>query len=187
MSGVVGYLSELLDSAQTPDDLAAIEELLAEEEQRQEGGKWIARTLGEVADFFGLAKPTVNAWRTEVPPMPGEPGRYPLNEIVAWRLGKVQASPTAEAKRVAEIEHIKLANEKRRMENDLRRGQLIEREEIERDMSLIWSRLAARLANLPERVSRLLPDSAKSAGAKLVAQEIETARREFADSLEDLA
>lgn len=179
-------LAELLASAETEEDLQAIEQLIAEHESQTAINKWTAKTLQEVAQFFGMATQTVKGWRTESPPMPGKEGAYPLNEIAIWRLQKAQLSATTEVKREAEIEHIKLANEKRRMENALRRKQLIEREEVERDMALIWSRLAARLANLPERISRLLPDAAKSAAAKMVTQELETARREFADSLEDL-
>lgn len=185
-TGAKSYLTELLASAETTEDFEAIEQLIEEEEERSRPKKWNARTLAEVAEFFGLALQTVKQWRIETPPMPGIEGAYPLQEIVAWRFAKLNQSATSEQKRQAEIEQIKLANDKRRMENDKRRGQLIDREEIERDMAIIWSRLAARMAALPEKVARLLPDAAKQTSMRLVQQEIDVARKEFVDSLEDL-
>lgn len=92
------YLAELLASAETPEDLAAIEQLLAEQEARTAAvGKWRARTLAEVAQFFGLAVQTVKQWRTESPPMPGGDGGYDLSEVVRWRLAKLQNSGAMDA------------------------------------------------------------------------------------------
>jgi phage terminase Nu1 subunit (DNA packaging protein) len=178
----------LLDSADSPDDLQAIEDLLEAEERRQHSTRWECRTLAEVAEFFGLAVQTVKQWRTESPPMPGTEGRYPLQQIVAWRLAKAtgNASTTSEEKRQAEIEQIRLQSEKRRIENAKKRGELIERVEIERDMALLWSRLVSRLQSLPEKLARLAPDAAKAETLRLATNEIDIARREFCDSLEDL-
>jgi phage terminase Nu1 subunit (DNA packaging protein) len=182
------WLLELLDSADSADDLQAIEDLLEAEERKQHSTRWECRTLAEVAEFFGLAVQTVKQWRTESPPMPGTEGRYPLQQIVAWRLAKAtgNASTTSEEKRQAEIEQIRLQSEKRRIENAKKRGELIERVEIERDMALLWSRLVSRLQSLPEKLARLAPDAAKAETLRLATNEIDIARREFCDSLEDL-
>ena len=183
----VNSLAELLASAETPEDLAAIEQLLAEQEARTAAvGKWRARTLAEVAQFFGLAVQTVKQWRTESPPMPGGDGGYDLSEVVRWRLAKLQNSGAMDAKRQAEVEAIKLVNERRTMENAQRRGLLIEREEVERDMSLLWSRLAARLQGIGERVAGLVPQEIKATTKERVEQEIRVIQKEFTDGLGDL-
>lgn len=182
------WLLELLDSAESPEDLQAIEELLTAEELRQHDNRWECKTLAEVAGFFGLAVQTVKQWRTETPPMPGEEGRYSLQAIVAWRIAKAagNASTTSEEKRQAEIEQIRLQSERRKLDNAKKRGELIERVEIERDMSLLWSRLVSRLQSLPEKIARLVPDAAKAETLRLATNELDIARREFVDSLEDL-
>ena len=84
------------------------------------------------------------------------------------------------------MEQIGLPSEKRRIENAKKRGELIERVEIERDMALLWSRLVSRLQSLPEKLARLAPDAAKAETLRLATNEIDIARREFCDSLEDL-
>ena len=181
------YLAELLASADTPEDLQAVEQLLAEQEARQsQRPKWTATTLAEVAEFFGLALQTVKQWRTESPPMPGGDGGYPMKEVVAWRLAKLQSNSTSDAKKLAEVESIRLVNERRQMENAHKRGLLIEREEIERDMSLLWSRLSARLQGIPDRISTLVPAEIKATAKQRVEQEIHVIQKEFTDSLGEL-
>jgi hypothetical protein len=53
-------------------------------------------------------------------------------------------------------------------------------------MALLWSRLVSRLQSLPEKLARLAPDAAKAETLRLATNEIDIARREFCDSLEDL-
>jgi hypothetical protein len=180
------WLLELLDSADSPDDLQAIEDLLEAEERKQHSTRWECRTLAEVAEFFGLAVQTVKQWRTESPPMPGTEGRYPLQQIVAWRLAKLQSNSTSDAKKLAEVEAIRLVNERRTMENAHKRGLLIEREEIERDMSLLWSRLSARLQGIGERIAALVPAEMKATTKQRVEQEVRVIQKEFTDGLEEL-
>ena len=176
----------MLDSADSPDDLQAIEDLLEAEERKQHSTRWECRTLAEVAEFFGLAVQTVKQWRTESPPMPGTEGRYPLQQIVAWRLAKLQSNSTSDAKKLAEVEAIRLVNERRTMENAHKRGLLIEREEIERDMSLLWSRLSARLQGIGERIAALVPAEMKATTKQRVEQEVRVIQKEFTDGLEEL-
>lgn len=181
------YLAELLASAESEQDLRAIEELIAEQESRTaQAGRWRAKTLAEVAQFFGVATQTVKQWRTETPPMPGGELGYQLNEVVRWRLAKLQNSGAMDAKRLAEVEAIRLVNERRTMENAQKRGLLIEREEVERDMSLLWSRLAARLQGIGERVAALVPADTKATTKDRVEQEIRIIQKEFTDGLGDL-
>lgn len=180
-------LRELLDSAKTLEDFSAIEDLIEEQErQRQEADKWIAATLGEVAEFFGLTVQAVKQWRMETPPVPGDHGRYPLKDIVAWRLGRLNGSTTLEAKRQADVESVRLVNEKRAMDNAIKRGTLIEREEVERDMALLWSRLVIRLQSIADKIANLVPAEQKPATKQRIEQEIHIMQKEFTDALEDL-
>jgi len=48
----------------------------------KEHAGWIARTQGELAQFFGLSLVSITKWR-EVG-MPGEPGRWDLGEVTRW-------------------------------------------------------------------------------------------------------
>ena len=72
------------------------------------------------------------------------------------------------------------------MENAQKRGLLIEREEVERDMALLWSRLAARLVGIADRVTTLVPADLKVITKDRVEQEIRIIQKEFTDSLGDL-
>lgn len=183
----VNYLAELLASAESPEDLQAVEELLAEQEQAEKTrDKWTCKTLAEVAEFFGLAVQTVKQWRMESPAMPGSEGRYPLRDIVQWRISKLAGNTVLDAKRQADLESIRLVNDKRAMENAQKRGLLIEREEVERDMALLWSRLAARLMGVADRVATLVPAEIKVTTKDRVEQEIRIIQKEFVDSLGDL-
>jgi hypothetical protein len=118
--------------------------------------------------------------------MPGGEGGYPLKEVVAWRLAKLQSNSTSDAKKLAEVEAIRLVNERRTMENAHKRGLLIEREEIERDMSLLWSRLSARLQGIGERIAGLVPAEMKATTKQRVEQEVRVIQKEFTDGLEEL-
>ena len=82
--------------------------------------------------------------------------------------------------------HRSLSRHKRAMENAQKRGLLIEREEVERDMALLWSRLAARLMGVADRVATLVPAEIKVTTKDRVEQEIRIIQKEFIDSLGDL-
>ena len=43
------------------------------------------RTLGDVAQHFGVMESTVRAWRLGPDKMPGRPGAWPLLDIAEWR------------------------------------------------------------------------------------------------------
>lgn len=82
-------------AAETPEDLAAVQQLWTEKESAGAGesvGKWTVKTLGEVAEFLGVELVTVRDWRTGPIPMPGKPGCYNLKEIVAWRCDRLKTS-----------------------------------------------------------------------------------------------
>ena len=47
---------------------------------------YVASTLRDVAEFFGVQEQTVRQWRMRADPMPGEPGRWDLSRITLWRI-----------------------------------------------------------------------------------------------------
>lgn len=101
------YLRNLIEQATTPEELKAANDLLREWKAKQVGDRWHVKTLGEVAEFFGLHAQTVKQWRTETPPMPGEEGRWDLQAIVLWRFQKLnnrRDNPIRDSRDLIEIE-----------------------------------------------------------------------------------
>lgn len=170
------------------EDLEAAESLLSacEKDQTEDTGKFTARTLSEVAAFFGLATQTVKQWRTESPPMPGQEGAWPLPEIVRWRHSKVVQTDVMQAQRSEQLEATKLKNEQLRAEIAARRGELIERDEVERDISIALSHVRNRLDNLPHNVSQVVPGDCKAQVIATVGEVVRLALKELSESLSEL-
>jgi phage terminase Nu1 subunit (DNA packaging protein) len=155
------YLTELLGCVETAEDLAAVEQLIAEQERQQvQQGRWICRTLAEVAEFFGMATQTVKQWRTESPPMPGTDGGYDLREVVRWRIDRLQGGTAKSAKQIQDLERgqVKLAAE--RLELEKLRESLVSRQEVEEWASVLLSETRELILQIPGAVSAVcaLPD-----------------------------
>lgn len=166
-------LNELLLSAETEEDLLALEQLMSEcgehpEAQDQPpqpqtkavgsgGARWVASTLSEVAEFFGLAVQTVKQWRTESPPMPGDRGNYPLNEIVKWRERKLSQSDLTAAKKQADLEAVKVTTEQRRLELAKDRGEVVEIAEVERWAATALIECREMVMQLPQMIAGASP------------------------------
>ena len=85
------WLLELAEQAETPEDLEAVRQLWDEKEKaKQQRDRFDLTTLSEVAEFFGLDEQTVRTWRLKTPAMPGEPGKWPIKQIVQWRCNWIQ-------------------------------------------------------------------------------------------------
>jgi hypothetical protein len=50
----------------------------------------ILKDLKEVSEVFGVPYSTLRTWRCEPNPMPGEPGRWDIAEILAWYEGRCE-------------------------------------------------------------------------------------------------
>ena len=86
-------LADFLNSATSPEDLQAVEQLMEEataEKQRQtptqsqrpkSNDRWNVPRLADVAEFMGVALQTVKQWRTESNPMPGTPGEFNVADV----------------------------------------------------------------------------------------------------------
>lgn len=144
-------LSELLNSATTDEELAEIERLL------QSDCKFVATTLGEIAELFGVNVQTVKQWRTESPPMPGVSGAYPIGDVIRWRLAKLQNNDlnTAQKQQNLELGEIKLQTE--RMELAKAKGELIERSDVELWAATALIEAREMIMSLPEMLATSSP------------------------------
>lgn len=154
-------LKELLDSAESPEDLEAVMQLVAEvERSEQERDRFDLKTIGEVAEFFGLDEHSVRQWRLKTPPMPGEPGRWPIKSIVQWRCNWIQQTDLAAAKRQQDYELGQIQVESKRIELDREKGLILDRQDVE-----LWA--ATALIELREGIMQLPEMLAASAPADL--------------------
>ena len=148
-------ISNSIDSA-TETDLQAVEaeiQALTHSHQR----RWVGETLGDIAEVFGLSVQTVKQWRTESPPMPGEPGNYPLKPIIHWRLAKLSGSDLATAKKQQDLELGRVQLESKQLELDQGRGQLLDRAEVELWAATALIEARVMIMSLPERLSTSAP------------------------------
>lgn len=154
-------LPGLLAKCQTAEEFAQYDrieaELLAASSDR-----WVATTLGEVAEVFGLAVQTVKQWRMESPPMPGEPGAYPIPEIVQWRLAKLSGTDLAERKKRQEIELAEIQIESKRLELEREKGNILERGDVELWVAQALIELREGVMQLPEMLVAASPPEIKS-------------------------
>lgn len=155
-------LKELLESAETPEDLEAIMQLVAEVEQStKERDRFDLKTLSEVAEFFGLDEQTVRTWRLKTPAMPGEPGRWPIKQIVRWRCNWIQQTDLAAAKRQQDFELGQIQVESKRLELDREKGSVIDRQDVELWAATALIELRTGVMQLPEMLAASAPQELK--------------------------
>lgn len=145
------WLSGLLDSATTEEELDRIENLLPSDDM------FVATTLGEIAELFGVNVQTVKQWRTESPPMPGVSGAYPIGDVIRWRLAKVQNNDLATAQKQQNLElgEIKLQTE--RMELAKAKGELLDRSDVELWAASALIEAREMIMSLPEMLATSSP------------------------------
>lgn len=155
-------LKELLDSAETPEDLEAVLQLVAEvEQQEQQRDRFDLKTLSEVAEFFGLDEHTVRTWRLKTPPMPGTPGKWPIKQIVQWRCNWIQQTDLAAAKRQQDFELGQILVETKRIELDREKGLILDRQDVELWASTALIELREGIMQLPEMLAASAPQELK--------------------------
>ena len=155
-------LKELLDSAETPEDLEAVMQLVSEIEQAtKERDRFDLKTLTEVAEFFGLDEHTVRTWRLKTPPMPGESGKWPIKSIVQWRCNWIQQTDLAAAKRQQDFELGQIQVESKRLELDREKGSILDRQDVELWASTALIELREGIMQLPEILAASAPQELK--------------------------
>lgn len=151
-------LPDLLAACETVADFAEYDRIEADVLAREATqGKWTASTLGEVAEFFGMALQTVKQWRMETPPMPGADGKYPLQQITQWRLNKVSQADLAAAKRQQDFELGQILVQSKRIELDREKALILDRHDVELWASTALIELREGIMQLPEMLAASAP------------------------------
>jgi hypothetical protein len=175
-------LLDLLALCETASDFAEYDRMEAAFlASKQEQQKWTCTTLSEVAEFFGLNVQTVKQWRMESPPMPGAEGSYPLPAIVKWREDKFRNMELSAEKKRQEQELRQITIDRKKLDLEVRQGQLIERKEVERDVALIFARVKNRTDSLPAEVATLVPAEQKIPVKRLVEEKVKTMQKEMTE------
>lgn len=190
MSTDAASLQELLNSAKTPEDLQAVDELLAELE-RDRGAddetkpktrkQWLVETLADVAEFFGIATQTVKQWRTERPQMPGVPGEYPLSEIAKWRFDKLTRSDAKERKNKADADLAETKAEAERLALEKEKRLLVPIADVEQWAAKAIIKFRELTMSLPDKIGNAAPveirEFARSETDRICREALEGLRR----------
>ena len=133
-------------------------QLVAEVEQStKDRDRFDLKSIGEVAEFFGLDEHTVRQWRLKTPPMPGEPGKWPIKAIVQWRCNWIQQTDLAAAKRQQDFELGQIQVETKRIELDREKGLILDRQDVELWASVAIVELREGILQLPEMIGASSP------------------------------
>ena len=144
------------------DNLDEAESLLSSVETSQEApGRFVARTIAEVAEFFGLALQTCKEWRSAAPPMPGEPGNYPLPEIVRWRLNKLSHNETSDELRAEQVQKLRVQTESARIDLEKLKASVLDRADVELWASVALTEIREGIMQLPEMLTASAPQDLK--------------------------
>ena len=155
-------LPDLLAACETVADFAEYDRIEAEVMARQAShNRFDLKTLSEVAEFFGLDEQTVRTWRLKTPPMPGEPGKWPIKSIVQWRCNWIQQTDLAAAKRQQDFELGQIQVESKRIELDREKGLILDRHDVELWASTALIELREGIMQLPEMLAASAPSDLK--------------------------
>jgi len=126
--------------------------------------KYSDRTLGDVADFFGVGLDAVKKWRSGPDPMPEKVGnRWPLDEIARWRLGRVLApKETSEQRELLELRKLSAEVEAKEMALRQKAAALVDRTAAIATITEMFNRVRQRLLAAPEELASALPQSLRS-------------------------
>ena len=137
-------------------------QLVAEAEKTAgDRDKFDLKTLSEVAEFFGLDEHTIRTWRLKTPPMPGEPGKWPIKQIVRWRCDWIQQTDLAAAKRQQDFELGQIQVESKRLDLDREKGLILDRADVELWAATALVELREGIMQLPEMLAAAVPQEQK--------------------------
>lgn len=146
----------------TAEDLQATRDLYREWKTNQATrDKFDLKTLSEVAEFFGLDEHTIRTWRLKTPPMPGEPGKWPIKQIVQWRCNWIQQTDLAAAKRQQDFELGQILVETRRIELDREKALILDRHDVELFVATALVEMRETIMQLPEKLAASAPQELK--------------------------
>jgi hypothetical protein len=132
-------------------------------------GRGVVATHAAVAREFGLSVNTIKqSWASEG--MPGEKGKYPLAEIVVWRLrylveleGRKSSAADLTSAQLdreqaeEELRKIKLQNDKLEREEQIASGKVIDKEAAETALRTLFAVHAERVMKVMAQLEPSLP------------------------------
>lgn len=154
----------------TPEDLQELQSLIDSHAAAAPGpDPYTVRTLGQVAEWFGMELQTVKQWRMLDPPMPGQEGRWNLQEIARWRMARIKAdrgdggkAGASALRQQREIEALEINNARASLKLRKESGELVSRQAARSAIRSMFNRLRAQLEPLPEQLAPLLPNDLRS-------------------------
>lgn len=164
-------LERLLEAAETEEQLAEVERLLAVRCQS------IVSTLAEVAALCEVSLPTVWTWRAAADPMPGTPGHWDMTEIRAWRErreAKRNGGDEQAAERIAvEVDGLKAAIELSECKLAEMTGKLITKSAALRGLDKFQADVEEILSPIPGILVELTPENCRNEVAITARNQIE--------------
>jgi phage terminase Nu1 subunit (DNA packaging protein) len=172
-------LSDFLNSATSPEDLQAVEQLMEEataknqkqksppiqSERPKSNDRWTVTRLADVAEFMGLSIQTVKQWRTEPNPMPGTPGSFNLADVVKWYRARQAAtggsSGIGDELKAVEMRLKTSKAEAQELENAKTRGELVQLADVERWAATILIELRESFMSIPDILATSSPQDSK--------------------------
>lgn len=156
-------LADWLQQA-SPDDLLQLQSLIdANGPVAVQPGRVIVRTLGEVAEWFGLELQTVKQWRVGPNGCPGEEGAYDVQAIARWRLARGNAAAgMTTAKAELEQQALRLNNARAELKLAKEAGELVTRVAAKSAIRGMFARLKAQLEQLPDALAPLVPTEVRT-------------------------
>lgn len=164
-------LETLLEAAETEEDIAEVERLIAERCQS------IVATLAEVATLCEVSLPTVWTWRAAADPMPGSPGCWDMKAIRAWRAkreAKRNGGDEAASERLAvEIDGLKASIELSECKLAEMTASLITKSAALRGLKLFQADVEEILAPIAGLLTDLTPEDCRKEIAITAKQQVE--------------
>ena len=144
------------------DNLDEAESLLSSVETSQEAsGRFVLTTLGEVAELFGVALQTAKEWRQASPPLPGEPGNYPMKELIRWRFARVNHNELNDEVKRAGLEKTQVQVEQARIDLEKLKASVLDRADVELWASVALTEIREGIMQLPEMLTASAPQDLK--------------------------
>ncbi len=172
--------ADLLRRLEDGDDLAEIErELGIDTDDNVSTERWILRTLGEVAAFFGYHEATIKGWRGEG--MPSADDGWDLQAITRWRLARLSKydGTKDESTRALVREKLRIEVERKKLDLAEREGLLVYRDAVEGELREMFSIIRARLQALPGEIAAGVTASERGHTLEEATAKINTALKEL--------
>ena len=144
-------------------DLVQLQSLIDASAVPSVPGRVILRTLGEVAEWFGLELQTVKQWRVGPNGCPGEEGAYDVQAIARWRLARNAGSRGDSGVR-SELEQQALRLQIARAELKLQAesGELVTRAAAKSAIRGMFANLKSQIEQLPDALAPLVPSEVRT-------------------------